>query len=322
MTRTTNKNVFGNRKAFAAITFGVLFSVAMAVIPNVISARSSVFADSNASGSMDGTAEYPFKKIQDAIDKAAKDHRNVIVRKGTYVENINVKENVEINGENQDKVVIIAKDKHDPTVTMEDGTELRKVTVKNGEYGVYVEKGAHAVVDKCTVTNNRKDGIKAGESNKKDKDHQLEVYNSEISDNGWNGIYAMERKSIIMDNDIGDNDKEGIELEKNSVSWVSGNSVHGNGNNGLRVTIDGSKVFTRNNTFNHNDGAGAEVRSNGKSGLVSLEKSKFYNNHRFGVARVSRGGFSAVSQWDKALFIKDAKFYNNNKGNVSPILNW
>lgn len=315
--RTMNS---GEKKITIAVVAVALIGVTLGFAPHALQAKSAIYADASAKGDMNGSAEKPFDKIQNAIDKAAKEDKNVIVRKGTYVENIVVKEDVEVNGEDQDKVVIIAKDKKNPTVILQDDTEIRKVTIKDGEYGVVVERNAHAVVDKCDIKNNKKDGIKIKESKSTDKKYQFELYHSSIEDNGWNGIYAEERKTVIMDNDIIGNNKEGVELEKGSVTWMEDNNIRDNKRNGLKITIDGSKIFTKDNTYNSNDDSGVEITAKGKTGVVTLEKSKFYNNDDFGIERVNKGGFSA-KQWQTSVTVKDPKFSKNADGTISAILN-
>jgi parallel beta-helix repeat protein len=316
--KVLKQNNYAGKTALLFLALGIVGVIGVTILPQQIKAKSFIYADANASGDMDGSSEHPYKKIQDAIDKAAKNKKDVIVRKGIYAENITIKEDVEVVGENRDAVVIVAKDSKKAVVTMNDDTELQKVTVRGGEYGVLVEEDAHVSINKCDIEENKKDGVKVKEAEKEEK-KQFEIFNSKLEGNGWNGIYAQERKSVIMDNEIIDNGRDGIELEKGSEAWIEDNSIRDNERDGIRLTLDGSGIYTRDNTFNSNGSDGIEVRGHGKSGVVSLEKSKFYNNEKYGIAQVMKQP-NAAEKLEKGLKTKENKFYKNDKGRISPLL--
>jgi hypothetical protein len=276
-----------------------------------------IYADADASGTEDGSSDHPFKKIQDALDEARDEERDVYVRAGEYEENLKVWEGIKLQGSDQDEVEIKADDDDDPVIKMYDDTEIRGLTLKDGQYGVLVNDGSNAYVEDCKIIDNDDDGIYAEKSETKN-DEKLEVYNSTISDNGWNGIYLEEKKFSIKNNEIFDNDKDGVEFKKGSEGVFEKNRVKHNDGVGLRATIDGSEIYVKNNTFRDNDKSGMEVRAEGAEGLIIVNfKNKFYKNEDFGIVRVEENPFQA-SQWNRSFEIQEGtNFWDNENGDVS-----
>jgi parallel beta-helix repeat protein len=295
-------------------------AVILAVTPLNLDAKSYLYVDDDAEGEMDGSYGKPYKKIQDALDKAAKDDKYVSIRKGIYRENIEIWEDLKVYGVDRDDVVITAKNDDEPTVIMHDDTTLGKVTVKDGERGILVEEGDGAVISDCKIVDNDKDGIKAEKADRKEKD-QLEVYDCYIADNGWNGIYAESRKSNIKDNKIYFNDRDGIELEDDSEASIEDNRLKENGGDGLKITIDWSEIWIEDNTFYNNDREGLEIRSSHqKEGEIGVKENKFYKNDRWGVARIEKEPF-CDSQWDSSVYFDKNIFSENKQGEISSVIN-
>ncbi len=278
-----------------------------------------IYVDDDASGTEDGSSDHPFEKIQDAIDEASDENKDVYIREGDYKENIKIWEGVELYGSHRDEVEIKADDDDDPVIKMYDNTEIRNLTIKDGQYGVLVNDGSRAYIADCRIIDNDDDGIYA-ESADTRNDEKIEIYNSIIAYNGWDGIYLEERKFSIKNNEIYSNDRDGVEFEKSSEGVFEGNRVKSNNGVGLRVTIDKSEIYIKNNTIRKNDRSGLEIGAEGQEGLISLNrKNKFYENDRYGIVRVERGVFSD-DQWNRNLIIDEGiKFWDNDWGNVSKI---
>ena len=281
-----------------------------------LGAKGVVYVDDDAKGEMDGSKDHPYKKIQDGIDKARKEKKDVKVLAGTYRENIKILSGVEVNGAGSEETIIIAKDDGFPVVRMKDDTALRKVTVREGEDGISVGENYAAVISDCRIIKNRKNGIEAKIS-KTRNDEKLTVMDSYIAENGWMGIYAVSRKVDIQDNLIYDNGKNGLALEGGCEGSIKRNKSKDNDGDGMWVVMDWSELYLDNNTFYDNDREGLEVRSNGAVGLIQLTDNKFYKNDRWGVARLETRPFSD-DQWTRSLiFGKGNLFWENRSGVVS-----
>jgi len=311
-------------KKYSFKFIGVLILILVAFFSwmtvRVVASSDLVYADVDASGTEDGSSSHPFSKIQDALDEARDDSKDVYVREGEYEENLKIWEGITLQGSDRDDVEIKAEDDDDPVVKMYDDTEIRDLTLKDGQYGVLVNDGSRAYIKDCRITDNEDDGIYAEKSETRN-DEKVEIYNNIISNNGWDGIYLEERKFSIKDNEIIDNDKDGVEFEKGSEGVFQGNKVKGNDRVGIRVSIDKSEIYIKNNTFRDNDKSGLEVGVDGKEGLISINrKNKFYQNDKYGIVRIERSYFSG-DQWNQSLKIEAGiQYWDNDLGDIPDVV--
>lgn len=264
----------------------------------------------------DGSDDHPFATIEVAAVKAKKENRPLFLHNGTYEDNLEL-DGVVINGENKEKVIIIAKDEKKPAITLKNGAELRKVTVIGGEVGVLVEKDSAATIDQCVISDNATDGISI-ESAATDNKHRVDIFNSTITNNGWNGIFGEKRKFRIVNNVITDNGIDGIEFKKGAEGDITDNKIKRNVRDGLKLTLDKSDIFTKKNTFEDNGRNGLDITVRGVEGEITVKKSKFYKNQKNGIMRVEKASFSD-HQWEKSLIIHDNAFSDNKKDNISDI---
>lgn len=302
---------------------GGIFALAVLLAGAWFSAVASddfVFVKAGYSGKEDGSYSKPFNKIQEAIDEARDQDKDVFIRKGKYKENIEIWEDVEVHGSGMDKVEIIAEDDDEPVVTMNDDTYLKEVTVKEGEYGILVEDDAKVQIRKVRVFDNEKDGIKA-EKGETSNEYLVEIYECLIGYNEWNGIYMEERKSSIKDNEIFENEKDGVELEDDSEAILENNRIKDNDGVGLRLTIDESEIYLKDNTFRDNDKSGLEIRAEGEEGIVKVyDESKFYKNDKYGIVRLQEAPFTA-DQWNRSFIVdSDTIFWDNEIAPYSHII--
>ncbi len=299
--------------------------IAGAVIASMIpfgflSAKSVVYVDASASGEMTGSYSNPYKKIQDGINKAKKKNRTVSVRKGTYKENIIISSDVKVYGKDREGVIITAKKKNEPVVTMKDDATIDNVTIRKGEVGVLIKEGDAAVINKCNIVDNYEDGIRIRKASK-DKKYMAEIYNSYIADNGKNGIYSEKRRLNIKDNQIYYNEKDGIGLAAGSKGSIESNRIKDNDGDGIQLVIDGSNLWVEKNTVRDNDRDGLEVRAYGDTGYIGVKRNKFYKNDRWGISRIERKPFDN-NNWNTSLSIlEDNIFWDNDDGTISPIIN-
>lgn len=284
--------------------------------------KSKLFVDGDASGEQNGSSQKPFKTISQAMKESDK-NTEIHVASGTYKENIVMKEGVEIFGESTSKVIIEAKGNDEPVVLMKHKTVLNEVTVKGGKYGIKVKGDAKASIIDCTVRDNKRDGIIAEEGDVKGT-KRVSISKTEIKDNGRTGIFSHKRRLSITDNNIHDNESDGIDLEKGTSAWIASNDIKDNGASGIKVRIDGSNIWTRKNDVRDNKREGMEVEFDGKAGRVNVAKSEFVENRRFGIARIQDFKLTPESGklWDKYLTFDDgkSKFVNNFGGEVSKII--
>jgi len=297
--------------------------IILVVLPVIAFGKSGViYVDDDAKGKQDGSSSNPYKTISKALDKAKKGDE-VRVYNGTYDENITIPSGVEVISVrgNREKVIIKSDNNDKPTVTMKDGTRLTRVTVKGGRHGVRVVEDAKATIYNVIIKDSKRDGIHADKA-RNEKSKQLVIDKVQIHDNELAGIYSEKRRISITSTDIWSNKLDGIDVEAGANIWMEGSKSNANGGSGLKLEIDGSSVWTKNNSFRYNGRDGIEVSGSGAGGTVSIKDAKLIQNGGYGIARLARSAqanksFDGIKQGvDKST----NTFDKNAKGDFSPIL--
>lgn len=274
-----------------------------------------IFVDKGASSNQDGSSKHPYKTITQALKKAGKNTK-IYVSKGTYHENLVVPKSVEIFGQGRNETIIKAKSDDDSAVYLNGGARLSKVGIRNGKNGVKVADGGRVKIIDCRIENNDRDGVIVY-AGKLDDNNKVTISETEIKDNGRNGVYSEKRNIVIVESDINDNDSDGVSLASGTKAWIAGTNFRKNSGSGLKVKLDGAQIYTKNNLFADNKREGVEVNANGAAGRVDLRLAKFSDNANYGIARVQRNAFSE-SIW-KGLTVENATFSKTEKGEISPI---
>jgi parallel beta-helix repeat protein len=158
------------------------------------------------------------------------------------------------------------------------------------------------------------------EEGKMKESRQVEVYDSLITKNGWNGIYSRQRIFVLDNNEITDNQKDGVEFSSGSEGALSKNKIKDNGGDGIKLTLDGSKITVKKNSIRDNNREGLEVAGKGESGSVWIRDNKFYKNGRWAIAKISKGGFFE-DKMNKGVVLQSGNvFSDNKKGIISPVV--
>ncbi len=274
-----------------------------------------IFVDASANGTQDGSSSHPYKTISQALKNADKNTK-VFVSNGMYKENIVVPKGVEIYGHNREKTVIEADNDNESVVYLNGGSTLNKLTIKKGKNGVKVSDGGRVKIIKCTIEKNDKDGVivYAGKLN---DDNKVTISETNIENNGRNGVYSEKRNLIIYESDISGNDSDGVSFESGAKAWIQGTNFRKNSGSGLKVRLDEAQIFTKSNTYFNNKREGIEVNATGTAGRVDINKSIFSDNANYGIARVQKKAFSG-NIWG-GLTVENATFVKTEKGEISPI---
>lgn len=297
---------------------GSLLLLAIFIVPAFsMAGNDKIYVDDDATGTEDGSSDHPYSTIKKAL-KQADENDEVHIRAGSYKENIEIPKGVAVYGSDKDEVTIKAKDENDPAVKMNHKTKLNKVTVKNGDYGVQVGKNDKISIIECVIKDSKKDGIYIKEGDIDDS-RKVSITDSVIENNGRAGIYSEKRRLIIVDNEIINNDKDGIDISAGARTWINGNSIKNNNGSGLKLVLDGSENWIKRNTFRDNDREGIEVNALGNAGRIDIKDSRLYKNGRYGIVKVQRGNFAA-NVWDGLTIQSDNSFWENKFGDSSAII--
>ena len=298
---------------------GSLFLVVVFVLPMLVFAgsRKDIYVDGSKSGIEDGTTSHPYHTISEAL-KHANSRTDVHVAKGEYRDNIEISKGVKVFGSDSDDVVINAKNSKKVVVSMKDDTVIDGVTIKKGRSGIWVDEKAKVSISDCIIHYNDGDGIKIGSGSAKDST-KISITKSRIEKNGKSGIYSGKRRVVLIDNEIINNDKDGVDLAAGSSAWIERNEIKNNNKSGMKLVLDGSDIWTKNNSIRNNGGEGTEINAYGGTGRIDMNKNKFVRNDHYGIARISRARFSQ-NIWNGLTVQSSTTFDGNFLGTISRII--
>lgn len=298
---------------------GSLLLVVVFVLPflTFASSRKDMYVDGSRAGVENGSQASPYRTISEALVHADK-KTDVHVAKGVYLDNIEIPSGVRVFGSDQNDVIIRAKNEKKVVVSMKDDTEINKVTIEKGNEGIWIKKDAKVSIVKCVVKNNDEDGIKIASGSTKKRD-AVSITESIIKNNGRAGVYSQKRRLVLMENEISENESDGVDLAVGTSAWIEGNEFKDNEGSGLKVRLDESDIWTKSNKYRDNKNSGIEIDAYGKAGRVDINKSKFSENKDFAIARISRNAV-AGKIWDGLSAQTNNTFEMSKKGNVSSII--
>lgn len=297
---------------------GGLLLIALFVLPLISFAgsRKDIYVSANAAGREDGSAAHPYKTISEALVHA-NSRTDVHVLKGSYKDNIEIPKGVRVFGSDRDDVVIRSRSSKKVVVSMKNDTVIDGVTIEQGKGGIWIKGDAEVSVVDCVIRDNESDGIKIEEGSA--KHDKVSITNSRIEDNGKSGIYSGKRKIVLINNEIINNDKDGVDLAAGTSAWLEKNEIKKNDKSGIKLTLDRSGIWMKNNSIRDNEREGIEINAYGGAGRIDINKAKIEGNGNYGVAKISRAGFSR-SIWN-GFTIHDTKIIDGNKkGSVSAII--
>ena len=188
-----------------------------------------------------------YTKIQWAVDNAS-DGDTIIVRDGTYYENVVVDKQLTIKSENGSAYCIVNGSWWLDVFTLKaDGIRIEGFTITGGRRGIYI------------LSNNNT------------------IINNNISSNNWEGIdLSYSNNNCIINNNISSNNGDGILLEYSNNNSISENNISSN-RYGIYLW-DSNKTMIRKNEFINDglfvdDSYGSIVEDNKVNGkpLVYLE---------------------------------------------------
>jgi hypothetical protein len=311
-----NCKIKADKKLKLAI-FGLL-ALLIATLPVFAfsSRKSELYVDAKANGEQNGSSAHPYKTINEAL-RHAKDDADIHVAKGEYEENISIKDGIDLFGHDKDDTIIKSEKKKWATVSMKNNATINGFTIKDGKRGIWIEKDAKASISDCIIKDNYDDGVGIEGGDTK-KSNQVYIGKTEIKDNGWSGIYsAGPRRIVLIDNVISKNKKDGVDLASGTSAWIEGNSIRENKASGMKLRLDQSDIWTKDNDIRLNNREGIEVSSYGGVGRIDIAKSKIVKNDRYGIARLQRAG---QTNWGTSLTLgSKTELWENDFGNISKL---
>jgi len=212
--------------------------------------------DSNSAGPWDGTQQYPYQHINDAI-AAANDTDTVLVLSGTYDEQVVIEKNLTLTGENKDTTYIDGSGNGRTvylhgTYTNQLWVHLSGFTIRNAGGGgnacvacSYVINGA--LTDNRIINSLEGDGIQLVNC------QGTTVNNNIISGNKMAGLSVSLSDQNIFTNNILQTNQKGISFEYSGLNEIMSNSIRDNTVYGVySIRSSNNNVFSRNDFSTNN----------------------------------------------------------------------
>ena len=186
------------------------------------------------------------EKIQWAVDNAT-DGDTIIVKDGVFHENIEVDKRLTLRSENgSENCIVQAADPYDDVFHITaDHVNISGFTIKEGDYGIYLDNVENCNIANNNISNNGDDGISLRDSSNN------VITGNNISNNRYDDGIRLEDSSnnVITGNSISDN-WDGIELEDSSNNLITGNIILNNRHEGVDMWASSSNNITGNTMTN------------------------------------------------------------------------
>ena len=232
---------------------------------------------------LDDSGGADFTKIQDTVN-ASSDGDTIIVKDGTYTENVKVDKRLTIRSENgAEKAILQAKEYSDPAFEVTSdyvniiGFTIEGIIVKGQYYtdaGIYLASGVkHCSISYNNILNNEDGIILDNSSNNKISN------NNALSNN--QGIYLSNSfNNTITNNSALNNDFEGIHLLSSSSNIITNNKVLKNDFGFYIYKSSNNNIINNNNiSLNIADGIVIESASNSE-----ITKNNINSNGQWGIS--------------------------------------
>lgn len=282
--------------------------------------------DSNDTGIEDGTAANPYNTIAEAITAAEGNsaaNRKIYVYNGQYREQLYLTASVSLYGQSKDNTIILGRSAGNVNfsyaVKMGNGTVLKNFKVSYGSTGVLVNEDSKATIDSCKIEGFASVGVNVGAADAKDSKiftlQYSEIYNGENK-----AAYIRKRKVYIYDNDIHDNDGEGLDFRSAVKGTVKSNNIYDNEEAGIEIEVRSSGLKLSGNKIKSNDASGItlQYRNTNRKGDITIKSNTIKKNHDYGIKCGSpNGGNVPKTYFKKSTELSKNKITSNKDGKYS-----
>ncbi|NQE45094.1 Cell surface glycoprotein [ANME-1 cluster archaeon GoMg2] len=234
-----------------ALIFAVLFATLTILSVGCVSAATTHYVG-------------PGESIQAAVD-AADSGDTIIVRDGTYTENVDVNKSLAIQSDNGSANCIVqAVNSYDPIFEVTANyVNISGFTVKDASYdaGIYLYQ-----TDYCTISSNKASNNSDGIRLRMSSNNTLTSNNASNNEDDGIRLWPYSNSNVITDNTANSNKMVGISLARASNNTL----IHNTNNLNERgiYFLDSSNNTIRNNNCSNNDYGGITLSCDSSNNLL------------------------------------------------------
>lgn len=310
--------------------FLFLLSIFFLLSP-AVQASYDIYVDKdNQTGTEDGTEASPFDTISEGIAEAMQNvagERKIWVAEGEYREQVDLGENVELFGAGDQKTIILGKNSSGNhwawAVRMADETKIKDVGIQYGKQGVLVSSGADVEISNCRIYGSKENGVYVEKA--KNQREKFVLKDSKIYDSDKRGLYIFKKRVRIENNEIHDNEEEGIDLKSRVNGTIKDNEIFENGEGGLEMELRNVDLKVKNNKIYSNTASGVNFLYRGKnsSGEVALISNEINKNKNYGLrCGLPAGGRPGAKYFSSAITFSKNEIKKNKRGSYSDFCNF
>jgi len=241
--------------------------------------------DDNMAGPWDGTKEYPYRTIQDAMS-AVFDGYTIYVMNGTYEEHVVIDKRITLYGENKNTTILDGDGIDDVVTISVPDVKISGFTVRNG--GTQLLNAGIKTLSlnsNATIENNIVEHNAIGIFLNYGYAPSWNIVRNNTILNNVKGIYThWANNGEITGNTIIQNEEHGIEMECSKNSFITGNIIRDNGGYGIYLRGESNlNTITGVNTIQDN-AVGVKISESSRNVISknnfigNLQHAYFYNS--------------------------------------------
>jgi parallel beta-helix repeat protein len=243
--------------------------------------------DNNTNGPWDGTKEYPFHTIQEAVNHVYNGY-TIYVRNGTYEEHLIINKTINLDGENKNTTIIDGGGMDDVVTVSVPGVKISGLTIQNSGTQTYnAGLKTLSLNSNVTIVNNIIQRNAIGIYLNYAYEQSWNIVQNNTIQNNTKGIYAHWANSgQITGNMITLNDENGIEMEHCNRSNITRNIISNNGDCGIYLRgASNENSINAKNTIQNNT-IGLKLTESNKNvitnnNFINNSKQAFFSNALF-----------------------------------------